>query len=195
MEAFKEFFRLDIILRQCLGGMAFYLALYMTENSWPKFDPNIFNHLQKLTWAQITVAVIAVFVTGTLIHALQRSTIGVVVEIVREKLFDNYPHVVGYFFPNGAQETTISRLERLAPDKMCAELYTWGASVHSLYTVAMAIILAETYNLIRGLPWGALLLLVVPLLILCGFISDCRKHILEQRLEARKSSRDWGLYP
>jgi hypothetical protein len=200
MESLKNFLHLDVILRQCLGGAAFYLVLIAQGIPLPNLA-SIFPNAAGWTLAAI---LITVFLTGTFLHAVQRGILQVPIDRIRERFVDERRSKI--IFPEKSLELTKKRFGRLSRKRMCSELYSWGASVHSLYTVAIGIfagmvfVFVLNFNLcdwadLPAYPSDIPLLFFVVLLIFLGFISDCRKYILEQNLPDRAYRHNEDIVP
>jgi hypothetical protein len=187
VEAFKEFFRLDHILRNCIGGIAFYLVIYWEIQ--PDFDLGGYFLRTPIPWANLTVIVIAVSLTGILLHAMERNSIAIVAENLRRRVVDIIEEKkrLQWVFPEKAKEESVWRFHQLSLDDRMSRLTSWGASAHCLYTVSLAIF-AAAFWLLLACPSdysysGFLSYFPVELVfLLLGFLSDVRKTLMEREL-------------
>ena len=197
MEALKDFFHLDVILRQCLGGVVFFTAMFWDQNVIPSW-------LYDLNGTRLIGLVLVVFLVGSFFHVLQRAIFGPFVDHLRTFLIEESSiemgeqtkeeknrsnlrkHVREFLFSTPALEMTMFRMKLLDTKRqLWSELRTWGSSTHSLYTIALSLVF------VTAIERDFFMILWAFCLALLGFISDCRKYLLEQRLKASSTPPDF----
>ncbi|MCE0498070.1 MAG: hypothetical protein LV481_09015 [Methylacidiphilales bacterium] len=190
MEAFKEFFRLDHILRNCIGGVAFYLIIY--RETQPEFDVSDYLLHASISWVNLVGIVIAVSLTGILLHAMERNSIAIIAENLRSWVISE-KILLKWIFPEKARKESIWRFQQQGKNEIWLRLTSWGASAHCLYTVSMAVF-AATLCLFYDDPsnysfCGILYYLPIEVIfLLLGFLSDLRKALMESDLKATQES-------
>lgn len=198
MEALKDFFHLDVILRQCLGGVVFFAAIFWDQNNAPSW-------LYDLNGTRLVALLLIVFLVGSFFHVLQRAIFGPFIDQLRtfliekplkrneeplsekEKNWEKFQtHTREFLFPTRALEMTIFRMKLLDTKRqLWSELRTWGSSTHSLYTIALSLLF------VTAIEKDLFMTLWAFCLTLLGFVSDCRKYMLEQKLQASPTPPDF----
>lgn len=200
MDSFKEFFRLDHILRNCIGGAVFYLIIYPEIRQ----DSDVTGYLlgNEISWVNLAVISIAVSLTGILLHAMERNTTAIIAENLREIVIEviDGKKRLQWVFPESARQESILRFEQMTNEERLSRLTAWGASAHCHYTVSIAM-LAATFYLLVEYPSGNSyreFIIYFPLelfFLLLGFVSDVRKTLMESELKKAKTTPESATAP
>jgi hypothetical protein len=184
MEALSALFRVDILLRHFLGGSFFFLVLWVNgHGGWHNSLSSIGAYFlgSDLGGVALTAILVGSAIVGLLLHAIQRSTLGIVVELIREPFLRKYRDHK-WLFETEALSHAVWRNESLEKARRSSELYTFGSTAHCLYTCAIAVVVAD-FLIHPDCPcaWSWSIFLCLSLMAL-GFLTDCRKFRLEQEL-------------
>ena len=196
MEAFKDFFHLDVILRQCLGGVAFFALLLGRHHE-------VLHGKIKINATILVTALIITFLVGSFLHVLQRALFGLFIDKLRGGLLRSHALTKNIFHPTAVKANVFRLQLNRETAKVCSELRTWGSSIHSLYTVAFAIVCAQScepfylpeaprtiWSWVLWPDWT--IWSGVFAIFLLGFLNDCRKFILEKAIKDSRRNSDWS---
>jgi hypothetical protein len=173
-----------------VGGVAFFFVLFWDSNGPLSLNKLSMIDSDKEGWS-LAEKIILVFIMGAFLHALQRGICQIPIDLMRGWIlkWKWFAWLREIIFPEKALNHTVKRLERQSVEKMCDHLYSWGASAHSLYTVGVALWAAYFFSHNLGSPANTIhhvhahsLIWISVVFFVAGFISDCRKGILEDKL-------------
>jgi hypothetical protein len=182
MEAIQKIVSIDIFLRHFLAGAFFYLAVDVNhQGGWRSGFRSLLADRSASFWTptEIFGYLFVAALTGIFLHAIQRGSLGILIEYLREYSF-TYPWFRRWVFREISLSAMVERMNLLPADQRFSELRTFGSTAHCLYTCAVAL----WFALILAPPSCLLLTSLLPslFLVIVGFLTDCRKFLLEERL-------------
>lgn len=181
---------IGLVFRHFISGTVFIASFYISSGNVNELTKNFDGN-------KIVLATISIIV-GSLLYSIHRAIMNPLFDRLRHRLlgFDRWKERI---FPKEHRNFMLQRWEYTRAIKSEANhIYDWGDYVALLYTSFLAVITgsfsaAKFSSSASHYSFDWKLISIACIFLISGFVTDCRKHIIEEELYSKEQRFNWNI--